>query len=574
MDEILTSTFYTAIIASKTDERLSPETRASIDDLQSYCHELKCCKRPAAFVKCLKDLFLFELLMGLLDSLLLQPSEQATPEKRSETVKNAPVAMVQPSIDRNNGHLWKPFYLHSNEKMWKNKHESTNDAPPEIPRTVGTILATHVLQLWLALVQACTKMNVSALYFDEVKGHILHPRFSVIIEQWLYDPTLEHVVQQLDLCAALVAIIVYLHNHPFFDATCFLRSVAAGRSLPIQTCLSSFFTVVSEFPPDHPVSKTFSQLILEIKFVRSDKVTPVITGAYEQALDPMKFGSHQFDASYFDCVGQTTTSTTVLPGSMGRLNQELLVLAENLPLHEGSMIAVRVDETHPHHLSVVITGPSNTPYDTGCFHFLVVVPPNYPQGPPAVRFMTTGGGTVRFSPNLYDCGKVCLSLLGTWSGDPWNVVTSTILQVLVSIQGAILGAELPYFNEPGRERQWASSPDQLPRGVRTNPNGGLEPLRLATIRYAWTGAMKSPPVAFEDFVREHFWQKRHCVLRTMHKWLDEGRASDSLHYYDDLIACVAECLDILSPMVQSRATQLEWTTYCQGLPFHAPSPMS
>ena len=30
--------------------------------------------------------------------------------------------------------------------------------------------------------------------------------------------------------------------------------------------------------------------------------------------------------------------------------------------------------------------------------------------------MTTGGNKVRFNPNLYDSGKVCLSLLGTWSG--------------------------------------------------------------------------------------------------------------------------------------------------------------
>lgn len=48
-----------------------------------------------------------------------------------------------------------------------------------------------------------------------------------------------------------------------------------------------------------------------------------------------------------------------------------------------------------------------------------------------VNLQTTGKGTVRFNPNLYNCGKVCLSLLGTslnWSCsaslnvmilDPW-----------------------------------------------------------------------------------------------------------------------------------------------------------
>ena len=44
----------------------------------------------------------------------------------------------------------------------------------------------------------------------------------------------------------------------------------------------------------------------------------------------------------------------------------------------------------------------------------------------------TGGGTVRFNPNLYNCGKVCLSLLGTWSGgkgEGWDMNSSTALQV-------------------------------------------------------------------------------------------------------------------------------------------------
>ncbi len=39
---------------------------------------------------------------------------------------------------------------------------------------------------------------------------------------------------------------------------------------------------------------------------------------------------------------------------------------------------------------------------------------------------------MRFNPNLYNCGKVCLSLLGTWSGDRgenWNPDVSTMLQV-------------------------------------------------------------------------------------------------------------------------------------------------
>ena len=75
--------------------------------------------------------------------------------------------------------------------------------------------------------------------------------------------------------------------------------------------------------------------------------------------------------------------------------------------------------------------PEETPYSGGCFVFDFFFPGKYPASPPQVNFRTTGNGSVRFNPNLYNCGKVCLSLLGTWEGaqgEQWNE-TSTVLQV-------------------------------------------------------------------------------------------------------------------------------------------------
>lgn len=48
--------------------------------------------------------------------------------------------------------------------------------------------------------------------------------------------------------------------------------------------------------------------------------------------------------------------------------------------------------------------------------------------------------------NLYEEGKVCLSILGTWSGDKdevWSAARSSLLQAFVSIQGLVLVKE-PY----------------------------------------------------------------------------------------------------------------------------------
>lgn len=50
---------------------------------------------------------------------------------------------------------------------------------------------------------------------------------------------------------------------------------------------------------------------------------------------------------------------------------------------------------------VIISGPDDTPYSGGLFAFDIFFPYNYPQSPPKVKLVTTGGGNHRFNPNLY-----------------------------------------------------------------------------------------------------------------------------------------------------------------------------
>ena len=102
------------------------------------------------------------------------------------------------------------------------------------------------------------------------------------------------------------------------------------------------------------------------------------------------------------------------------------------------------------HAQALVVGPDETPYANGIFVFDISLPADYPHAPPAVHLLTTGGGRVRFNPNLYNCGKVCLSLLGTWQGPGWDPQRSTLLEVLMAIQGQILVPD-PFFNEPGFE---------------------------------------------------------------------------------------------------------------------------
>ena len=86
-----------------------------------------------------------------------------------------------------------------------------------------------------------------------------------------------------------------------------------------------------------------------------------------------------------------------------------------LPLHPDAAIFVRQDEGSMAVLRAVITGPVETPYALGLFTFDIFCPPEYPSIAPLVHFCTTAGGTVKFNPNLYHDGKVCLSLIGTFN---------------------------------------------------------------------------------------------------------------------------------------------------------------
>lgn len=80
-------------------------------------------------------------------------------------------------------------------------------------------------------------------------------------------------------------------------------------------------------------------------------------------------------------------------------------------------------------MKAVIIGAEDTPYANGIFVFDILLEENYPLTPPKVNLMTTGGGNLRFNPNLYETGYVCLSLLGTWRGNAtenWSPATSSI----------------------------------------------------------------------------------------------------------------------------------------------------
>lgn len=120
-------------------------------------------------------------------------------------------------------------------------------------------------------------------------------------------------------------------------------------------------------------------------------------------------------------------------------------------------IFICFDENNIKEIKALIIGPDDTPYEDGFFFFTINIPDNYPFMHPSAKFETINGN-IRFNPNLYEKGKVCLSIIGTWPGPKWSSV-QTLNSLLISIQSLL--DEYPILNEPNFENTKKDDPKSI-----------------------------------------------------------------------------------------------------------------
>jgi ubiquitin-conjugating enzyme E2 Z len=145
-----------------------------------------------------------------------------------------------------------------------------------------------------------------------------------------------------------------------------------------------------------------------------------------------------------------------MKGRLKRITKEYDELNKSYDILKDSGIYFNINDENINIVYAMLVGPKDTPYEGGFYFFKFEYPNDYPMSPPLATFYTKGhikngplNIKVRFNPNLYTCGKVCLSMLNTWSGPGW-VPTNTMSNVLVAIQALVLN-ETPLINEPGFE---------------------------------------------------------------------------------------------------------------------------
>lgn len=133
--------------------------------------------------------------------------------------------------------------------------------------------------------------------------------------------------------------------------------------------------------------------------------------------------------------------------TISRLLKDVKHIIKN-PLTENGIYYIH-DDTDMLKGYALIIGQVDTPYFGGNYFFEFTYPSDYPHSPPKVKYWTNGNN-IRFNPNLYICGKVCVSLLNTWRGDQWTSC-QTISTVLLTL--CTLLCSDPLLNEPGVDKK-------------------------------------------------------------------------------------------------------------------------
>lgn len=400
--------------------------------------------------------------------------------------------------------------------------------------------------IYLILQDILTNLNKEEK--DEYVAKIIDDSALIpIIESYLIGSTMLEISKHLDLFFVIIKIVqnmihfnfvhlldklpnqnksIFENLEPIYDdATIFLDTIAKSNQLTnelfspeenkeINLCkmiINVFVLLKSKIKIYH------DQIEKEeaVKILKNEQNKP-LEDKYKEEVGPLQYDSVSIDIdNVFKKMGSKSNKLT--RAGIMRIGKELCVFQKSLPLSVSSSVFFRTDDSKTNIMQFIITGPEDTPYSNGCFLFNMLITAGFPENPPKCLLVTTGGGSVRFNPNLYNCGKVCLSLLGTWSGNGgeiWNKHTSTLLQLLVSIQSLILVPN-PYFNEPSYESEMHTEHGKEQNKIYN------ENIRYKTMQWAILDQLQNPSKGFEKVIRTNFRIKKDKILEECKIWTDE-----------------------------------------------------
>lgn len=162
----------------------------------------------------------------------------------------------------------------------------------------------------------------------------------------------------------------------------------------------------------------------------------------------------------------------------------------------------------------LIIGPKNTVYENGFYFFKFNFTPNYPHEPPKVKFITNGQH-VRFNPNLYTDGKVCISILNTWTGEQWSSC-QTISSILLTL--CSLFNENPLLNEPNIDNDTPDIPFYNTLLKHANINIAICDI-INESSHLHKNSQSSFISLFRNIYLEHFLNNYQDILNQLHNMI-------------------------------------------------------
>jgi len=210
-------------------------------------------------------------------------------------------------------------------------------------------------------------------------------------------------------------------------------------------------------------------------------------------------------------------SKIIAKESIMRLLKDVKHVIQN-PLTDNGIYYVH-DDTEMLQGYAMIVGPSDTPYFGGFYFFKLKYPTDYPHSPPSVTYCTNGDG-IRFNPNLYKCGKVCISLLNTWRGEQWTSC-QTISTVLLTL--CTLLCKNPLLNEPGVGK---NHPD-LPKYDKIIAYKNID-VAIVQMFQKKTGVYQEEFEMFYPYVRENFLKNKEKIFEFLKEMASDISRKETL----------------------------------------------